>query len=331
MPRPQFFRELVDESLSGKRSDSVSDKLMDRAIPYVVALQEAAGMDLISDGEWRRKSYVGVVAESYTGFETEKRIVGTHRHSAYVGYTVTGKVFPSNPGVFARESIFLQSFTKKPIRIALPTPFLIASRTWDLQKSSKHYPAKLDLVRSLIPVVREELILLRDTGVQFVQFDDPDMGPDKEDLQLAIDSLNEVVDGVDGIHLSMHLCGRRQPVLNQPGYSSLLPEITNLLFDQLMFEFLDPNEDDLSMLSKIPEKFEIGVGCIAAREPNLETPSEIVDRVKQILKIVSPERIALHPDCGFSPGTYFEIPLDEIYDKMRNEVLAAEILRQEFS
>ncbi|MEE2884299.1 MAG: hypothetical protein VX701_01215, partial [Chloroflexota bacterium] len=135
MPRPQFFRELVDESLSGKRSDSVLDKLMDRAIPYVVALQEAAGMDLISDGEWRRKSYVGVVAESYTGFETEKKIVGTHRHSAYVGYTVTGKVSPSNPGVFARESIFLQSFTKKPIRIALPTPFLIASRTCDFQKS----------------------------------------------------------------------------------------------------------------------------------------------------------------------------------------------------
>jgi len=46
---------------------------------------------------------------------------------------------------------------------------------------------------------------------------------------------------------------------------------------------------------------------------------------------VSPERIVLHPDCGFSPGTYFEIPLDEIYDKMRNEVLASEILRQEFS
>ena len=54
-------------------------------------------------------------------------------------------------------------------------------------------------------------------------------------------------------------------------------------------------------------------------------------RVKKILKIVSPERIVLHPDCGFSPGTYFEIPLDEIYDKMRNEVLASEILRQEFS
>ena len=98
-----------------------------------------------------------------------------------------------------------------------------------------------------------------------------------------------------------------------------------------MFELLVPNEDDLSTLSKIPEKFEIGVGCIAAREPNLETPHEIVDRVKRILEIVSPERIALHPDCGFSPGTYFEIPLDETYDKMRNEVLAAEILRQEFS
>lgn len=64
MPRPQFFREMVDRYLSDGESNQVLQNLMDRSIPYVAALQEAAGLDVISDGEWRRKSYIGVIAGS---------------------------------------------------------------------------------------------------------------------------------------------------------------------------------------------------------------------------------------------------------------------------
>ena len=172
MPRPRFFREIVDRALAGEGSDEELQPLMDRAIPYVVALQEAAGIDIISDGEWRRKSYVGVIAESYSGFEQEKRWVRTHRHSAYVGYTVTGEVRPTAPGFFAGEARFLKAQTDRPIRIALPTPFLIGSRTWDAERSADAYPTVREFTDAMVPVLRDELIAMRDEGVRFVQFDD---------------------------------------------------------------------------------------------------------------------------------------------------------------
>ena len=83
------------------------------------------------------------------------------------------------------------------------------------------------------------------------------------------------------------------------------------------------------MLEKLPERFEIGLGCVDCRSPHIDTPEEIADRVKQALKYVAPERVSLHPDCGFAPGSAADIPIDEAYLKLRNEALAAEQLRQE--
>ena len=75
---------------------------------------------------------------------------------------------------------------------------------------------------------------------------------------------------------------------------------------------------------------DIGLGCIDCRSSHIDTPSEIVGRVKEALEFVSPERVTLHPDCGFAPGSSAEIPIDEAYKKLRNGVLAADMLRQEY-
>ena len=53
-------------------------------------------------------------------------------------------------------------------------------------------------------------------------------------------------------------------------------------------------------------------------------------RVRRAAQYVAPERLLLHPDCGFAPGSAADIPLDEAYLKLRNESLAAEMLREEF-
>lgn len=50
-------------------------------------------------------------------------------------------------------------------------------------------------------------------------------------------------------------------------------------------------------------------------------------RVEKALQYVAPQRLFLHPDCGFAPGSAAEIPMDEAYQKLRNEVLAAQVLR----
>ena len=68
---------------------------------------------------------------------------------------------------------------------------------------------------------------------------------------------------------------------------------------------------------------------MASKTFEIDTPEQIAARAREAARIVGPERTALHPDCGFSPGTYFDIPLDEIYRKLANMTRAAEMLRAE--
>ena len=70
MPRPRFVRELLagEPPLSAERYEAA----MGAAVRYVVALQEQAGLDVITDGEWRRKSYIGVIADLAHGFELSR-------------------------------------------------------------------------------------------------------------------------------------------------------------------------------------------------------------------------------------------------------------------
>src|SRR4051794_18962922 len=67
MPRPEFVLDLISDD--AKHSDAEYRQRMEAAVRYVVALQENAGLDVVTDGEWWRKSYIGVIAELANGFE----------------------------------------------------------------------------------------------------------------------------------------------------------------------------------------------------------------------------------------------------------------------
>ena len=70
MPRPSFVKDLISENSS--HSPDQYQRLMETAVGYVAALQEAAGLDVVSDGEWQRKSYIGVIAELAHGFQLSR-------------------------------------------------------------------------------------------------------------------------------------------------------------------------------------------------------------------------------------------------------------------
>jgi methionine synthase II (cobalamin-independent) len=68
LPRPQWVRELIEDRKRGDLSEDAAQALLDDAVPSAIRLQERAGLDSLSDGEWRRESYVKVVADAVDGF-----------------------------------------------------------------------------------------------------------------------------------------------------------------------------------------------------------------------------------------------------------------------
>src|SRR5262245_48519240 len=130
LPRPRFVRDLIADDCQIR--DEEYRRLMGAAVRTAVAMQEAAGLDVISDGEWWRKSYIGVIAELAHGFE-----LSTNPADGRPWTIVVDKLAPKQPGFIAQEVSFFKTLTNKQIKATVPAPALLGERMWDASKSAK--------------------------------------------------------------------------------------------------------------------------------------------------------------------------------------------------
>jgi 5-methyltetrahydropteroyltriglutamate--homocysteine methyltransferase len=338
MPRSDFVRDLLSLENELYRTTPEYESQMDAAVHYIIALQEAAGVDIISDGEWRRRSYIGVIADIASGFELS---IQDGRHWT----TVVDKIGIKRQGVIAAEAEFLKQNTTRLTKVCLPTPYLLGQRMWNPDKSRDAYPTREAFMYAVVDVLRAELIAVRDAGATVAQFDAPHLclfvdesvraqyeHPELE-LDLCVDLLNQVIDRVDGIQIAIHLCRRnkgRDGWGGEGGYEPILPYLKRLKVHQYLMEFTIPVAGDVAVLKEIPEDKLVGLGCVDCRGEHIDTPDEIIARVERALRHIRPEQITLNPDCGFAPGSAADIPIDEAYQKLKNEVRAAEMLRDKY-
>jgi 5-methyltetrahydropteroyltriglutamate--homocysteine methyltransferase len=340
LPRPKFVKDLIAED--SPLSVAEYRRLMGGAIQAAVALQETAGLDVVTDGEWWRKSYIGVIAELAHGFELSRNPADGRPWTI-----VVDKLSPKQPGFIAQEIAFLKPLTRRQIKATLPAPALLGERMWDPVRSAKAYPKREDFVRACVPILRREVELLREQGVSIIQVDDPHLclfvdpqvrsGYDDPDraADFAVEMDNQVVEGIRGVKLAVHLCRRagaraRGEAEHRGGYDPILPQLGRLKVDHVTMEFTTPGAGDMSVFRKLPEHVEIGLGCVSCQPGEIDSADTIVQRVEMALQYVEPSRITLNPDCGFAPGSAAEVSLDEVYIKLKNEVAAAIRLREKY-
>jgi 5-methyltetrahydropteroyltriglutamate--homocysteine methyltransferase len=338
MPRPAWVRDLVfDDAI-----DPVPRRRgLDAAIRSVVALQELAGLDVVTDGEWRRRSYIGVIAELAHGFTLSTTADGRP-------FTVVSdELRPKTPGFVAEEARFVRSITDRQVKATLPAPALLGERMWMREQSSRVYPTREDFVRACIPILRHEVELLAQAGADIVQIDDPHLclfvdpevraSHDDPDAAagFAVDAVNELVGGLDPQRrprLCVHLCRRagarvRGEAKHAGGYAAIVDAVNRLRVDEVTMEFSDEVAGDMGVLARLRSDLAVGLGCVGVTPGRIDDVATIVARVERALEHVAPERIVLNPDCGFAPGSGARVDLDEVYEKLRNEVAAAAELR----
>jgi 5-methyltetrahydropteroyltriglutamate--homocysteine methyltransferase len=337
MPRPQYVKDLLAAGSRTGQHDSAWNKRMDDAVRFCIDMQEQAGIDIVSDGEWRRETYVDVVAEIMHGFEWIKRDVFAYHQ------VITRPMTPCRPGVIAEEARFLRGATDHAVKVCLPSPYLIGQRMWTPENSTAAYPTREAFCEALVPVLRRELLAIRDAGVDIIQLDEPHLcvlvdpeqrarfaDPQRE-MDNAVTWINQIVEGVSGVTLAVHLCRRnwgRRGWGAAGGYEAILEPIRRLKVDLLLLEFSIPVAGDLAVLRDMPSNVKVGLGCVDVRFPEIEPPEKIAERVKKALEHVPAERLLLNPDCGFAPGKDHEIPLEEAYLKLKNLGEAARRLRE---
>jgi len=338
MPRPAWVRDLV---FTDGIEPGIRNARLDAAIAAVVAMQEHAGLDVVTDGEWRRRSYIGVIAELADGFTLSFTDDGRPLT------VVTGEVTPRQPGFVAHEARFVRGLTRRGVKATIPAPALLGERMWDPERSARAYPCREDFVRACIPVLRRELELLAEVGVDVVQIDDPHLclfvdpqvraehaDPDSA-MDFAVDALNELVLGLHGgggPRLCVHLCRRagarvRGDASHSGGYAPIIDAINRLRVHEVTMEFSDTSAGGMEVLADLRGDLGIGLGCVGVTPGVVDDAATIVARVERALGFIDATRIGLVPDCGFAPGAGARVDLDEVYAKLCEEVAAARLLR----
>jgi 5-methyltetrahydropteroyltriglutamate--homocysteine methyltransferase len=371
--RPAWLVQALRRRQAGEISKEEFNRMADDAVLAAVKYQEDAGVDIVSDGEVRRDNFYSFVVEKLSGMKLTKvsELLDYVKDRAGFEEVLRALDVPAfaikspiavekigrREGLALDELDFLKQHTTRQTKIPLPGPYLLTRSSWFEGLSDKAYPTPEELSEDIVQILREEIVALRDRGVDFIQFDEPSLSQvvygdeagetfmcaalssrkdPTDELEFAVRLMNATVDGIDGVKFGVHVCrgnwSRKEEVLLKGNYGPLLPYLVQMHIDQLVLEMATPRAGELDVFKEYANEKELGLGVVNPRTDEVESPTMIVQRVKEVLKFFAPEKVYLNPDCGF--GTFAERCVntpETAYRKLKAIGEAAELLRREFA
>ena len=344
LPRPQWVRDLIEDRKAARVTEEAADALLDDAVPMAIRIQERAGLDFVSDGEWRRESYVKIFAEAVDGFQADLGSGGGSQFSRLAYPGVVSKM-PQRRYIAAREAVFLLDRTTARTIVAIPSPYTISRRMWSAEHSTSAYATREEFMDACVPIIKREIQEMVRIGVDAIQLDDPwlallvdedyrrreDISNVEREIELCVRSVNEATEELGGVDISVHLCHahfNRQHGTQGP-YDLIIDALGQMKnVRRFAMEFATPDAGGIDVLRRFPEDKILGLGVIDHTDPHVETPDEVAGRVERAMELVPKERITLNPDCGFSPSSLNPMDLDEAYLKLSAMSRGAKLLRE---
>ena len=280
-PRPKWLREFIKGYKEGKYREDQLREAFDDAVIAVVHDQEDAGIDIPSDGEQRRDEMVEYFAERIEGFifYGPVRVWG---NNYFRKPAVVSKLKYKGPMVI-NEYLFLRRISKaKIVKVTITGPYTIAD--WSF---NEYYRSKDELASELAKIINIEIKKLEEVGALYVQIDEPALTSHPDEMDWAIDVINEAVKGVN-IKVGLHVC--------YSNYRVLKPYFDELKVSQLALEFANRGFRDLNILKNLNK--ELGFGVIDVHNRRIEDPRDVAKAISKVLRYVEPECIYINPDCG---------------------------------
>jgi len=373
-PRPKWLLKALKDKREGKISEEEFNNLANDAVLIAIKYQEDAGVDIITDGEQRRDNFYSFVADKLEGVELktvaefidfvenksvfEDLLRKLNVPSFAIRSPIVTNYVNKRRNLALEDAIFLKDHTKKKIKVTLPGPYLLTRSSWIPGISNKYYKTKEELAEVYSKILREEIINLRNIGVDFVQLDEPVLmevlyGAElstqtfmcaaltakenpQEELNFATEIINKTVQGISDIRIGIHICRgnwtKEEEALLKGDYYPLLPFLLEMKVNQYVLEFATKRAGEIDVFKDYPTDKELGLGVVNPRNDKIESVDEILIKVEKALNYFNPNKLFLNPDCGF--GTFAEVPLVTpaiAFEKLKVMAKAAEILRKKYS
>ena len=321
--RPKELTTAFRQHNAGEIDDDAFTEIQDKAIAEVVKRQQDAGLQVVTDGEFRRGSYWGHLIGPVSGLSVREAEFKFHDdcgdEQSFVAAHVDGKV-SREKGFSTHEFTFLKSVASTTPKITMPSlpTFHFYRPVEGIDKLV--YETPRHFFQDFAEVFRQEIAELADLGASYIQMDevplamlcDPDIqaqvksvGVDVDDLiDVYIDAINDAVGSrPTGMTCGLHLCrgNFKGKYLSQGGYEPVAERLFNdLQVDAFFLEYDTDRAGDFTPLRQVPDDKHIVLGIVSSKLSELESVENLSRRIDEAAKYVPLERLSVSPQCGFA-------------------------------
>ena len=321
--RPQALRQAFRQHAGKEISDAEFGKLQDQCIRDVVALQESVGLQVVTDGEFRRGSYWGRFVERTEGFSI-KPASFKFRNDAGHEVVFTAPFAKSKirrlQALALDEFDFLRTVTKVTGKITLPAPSTMHFYRCNDFADRAVYPDDAGFFYDLAKVFQQEIAELAKAGCRYVQLDevavallcDPTIrddvkrsGSDPDALvDLYIASINQALAKCPtDVTVGVHMCrgNFKGHYLGAGGYESVAERFfAKANVNHFLLEYDTSRAGDFAPLRFVPKTKGVVLGLVSTKTPVLESLGGLKRRVEEAGRYIDLDRLAISPQCGFA-------------------------------
>jgi 5-methyltetrahydropteroyltriglutamate--homocysteine methyltransferase len=319
--RPTYLVEARKQLETGELNAADFKVIEDRAVNEAIALQEAAGIDVITDGEMRRYAFYGHLVEALAGFDKYGGWAIPFRDETgeelVLKRPVVVEKLQWKRSMCAEEWVYLRSRKSRPGKVTMISAQQAAAY-YDPEKSKGAYATRDAYLADIVDFSRSEVEELIRLGCTYIQIDapqyaallDPQMregyrqrgnDPDKL-IDVCIEMDNAIISNHPGITFGMHICrGNNQSKFYASGdYEPISRIFSRTLFQRFLLEYDDARSGGFEPLRHVPEDRFVVLGLVTTKKPRLETAVELRQRIEEATRYIPLERLALSPQCGFA-------------------------------
>lgn len=319
--RPPALRQAFRDHHAGKLDDRSFGAIQDGCIRDVVAMQQEIGLQVVTDGEFRRGSYWGRFVERIDGFAIKPALFNfrdDHGHEvAFTAPYAERKLRRTQP-LALDEFAFLQATARVTPKITLPAPSTMHFYRCVDYADAAVYRDVAAFFADLIAIYRAEIADLAAAGCRYIQLDevavallcDPairqkvEAAGEKPDrlVDLYIQGINDAVAGAPDVVFGVHMCrgNFKGHYLAAGGYESVAERFfTETRVNHFLLEYDTERAGDFAPLRFVKRKGVV-LGLISSKVAQVEDLDMLERRTAEAAKFIELDRLAISPQCGFA-------------------------------
>ena len=302
--RPFTVRKTHHAIEKGQATRDDLAKAQDELVAEVIKEQEAAGIDLVTDGHGRWDDILTPFARQIKGFEIGGLLRWFDNNVYYRKPICTGPLEWGGPAS-ADTFKFAQSVAAKPVKAVIPGPVTFARLSID-----EHYADHQNFVLAIARVLAQEAFELEAAGASVIQIDEPALLDAPEDLQLAQDAIYLITSELRsaGTILATYFGDAKR----------LGPELFQVRVDGFGFDLISGSEN-LQLIKELPAEKKLQAGIVDARNTKLEDVEALSRQIEELSALVGDKCLRVSPSAGLE-----FLPRDKAKAKLERLAAAAQ-------